>query len=130
MRYHDLRPKSYREIGGRLTKNRSNPCGLMPFNLRLPDGRPSAGKFISSRREGLCRWLRCWSSRQRSFDPGYPVRSRVLLGGIMVAIGISSHLVPMGALHFPLTLPICLLSLTGLGIVRALSSRTLGRPRS
>jgi hypothetical protein len=47
---------------------------------------------------------------------------RAVLGGILVAIAVSSHVIPIGPLHFLLTLPICLLALTGLAIVRALSS--------
>ena len=52
------------------------------------------------------------------FDARQPPRLRAILGGILIAIGISSHAVPMGQVHALLTLPICMLSLIGLAIVR------------
>ncbi len=54
------------------------------------------------------------------FDPRQSPRRRSVLGGLLLAIGVSSHAVPMGPLHFLLTLPICMLSLLGLAVVRAM----------
>jgi hypothetical protein len=54
------------------------------------------------------------------FDARQSPRARAMLGGILIAIGISSHVVPMGTMHALLTLPICILSLIALSIVRAM----------
>jgi hypothetical protein len=57
-----------------------------------------------------------------TFDARRSLRQRAILGAILVAIGVSTHVVPMGPVHFLLTLPICVLALIGLAIVRAMPS--------
>lgn len=62
------------------------------------------------------------------FDDRNSRRRRVVLGAVLTAIGISTHVVPMGPLHFLLTLPVCLLALAGLAIARATPSAAKAAP--
>jgi hypothetical protein len=57
-----------------------------------------------------------------TFDARRSPRLRAILGAILVAIAVSTHAVPMGPVHFLLTLPVCVLALIGLAIVRAMPS--------
>jgi len=52
------------------------------------------------------------------FDKRRTAHSRIILAGILAAIGISTHVVSVGPLHFLLTLPVCLATLIGLAIAR------------
>lgn len=54
------------------------------------------------------------------FDARQPKRVRGLLALILAAIGLPVWLIPFSPIYFFMTLPICLLSLTGLAIVRAM----------
>lgn len=52
------------------------------------------------------------------FDKRRTARTRMMLAGILGAIGISTHVIAVGPLHFLLTLPVCLAALIGLAIAR------------
>jgi hypothetical protein len=54
-----------------------------------------------------------------AFDGRRAPRARVSLAALLAAIGVSSYTVPLGPLHFLLTLPLCLMALAGLAIARA-----------
>jgi hypothetical protein len=101
-------------------KRRSSCCGIAAaceFAAILLIGLPLGNHQQPAR--GIVLLASTMVIASGAFDARRSPRLRAILGGILVAIGVSSHAVPMGPLHFLLTLPICMLALVGLSIVRA-----------